>query len=527
MWCGRPLAALAMLGVLTTACTDGSVDRAVGGRTSASPPAVAGAEPSGSDAGRVRVTTVAELDELVTSLVVADDEREMLVATRSGRLRRLVRREVRGSTVPTLVDGLVLDLSDRVTTEFDRGFLNMAMVDGGRSLVVMYVGPDGDLFIEQYPFEPGQPIDREAVRPLLTLRWRYPFHHGGGLALDAEGNLLLALGEKGLSLPGIPASQDPDLLLGGILSIPADVLSGEETSWEPTPDQMFARGLRNPWRIALGPTGDVWIGDVGNLVAEEIDVVPADAIGREVVNFGYPYYEGTTQRSREKPQGEFVEPVLERVRDEGVCGMVLGAVYRGTALGALRGEVMHSDLCDPEIRAFSFRDGRVVRDRGVGLFPAPVVAFAEGAGGELYGLGSTGGIYRLDPAGWEVDHLDQRVDASSSSTTEPVEKVQCGVAEATEPLDYLGDADPETLRQELAMARAQLAERVPMVPPDARRAAKEIERFIGELDDVLAVVGWDIEDPALASLRAQMIDATGPFEHFPEAIAELFNSSCS
>jgi PKD repeat protein/glucose/arabinose dehydrogenase len=56
--------------------------------------------------------------------------------------------------------------------------------------------------------------------------------------------------------------------------------------------RIVSYGFRNPYRMAIRPgTRDVWIGDVGAGIAEEIDRVtdPADAT---VENFGWPCYEG-------------------------------------------------------------------------------------------------------------------------------------------------------------------------------------------------------------------------------------------
>ncbi len=59
-----------------------------------------------------------------------------------------------------------------------------------------------------------------------------------------------------------------------------------------TDERIVAYGLRNPFRITARPgTNEIWIGDVGWNVWEEINrsVDPTDA---EVENFGWPCYEG-------------------------------------------------------------------------------------------------------------------------------------------------------------------------------------------------------------------------------------------
>jgi PKD repeat protein/glucose/arabinose dehydrogenase len=56
--------------------------------------------------------------------------------------------------------------------------------------------------------------------------------------------------------------------------------------------RIVAYGFRNPYRVTVRPgTREVWVGDVGAGIAEEIDRVP-DPADATVENFGWPCYEG-------------------------------------------------------------------------------------------------------------------------------------------------------------------------------------------------------------------------------------------
>ncbi|HKB69292.1 MAG TPA: PQQ-dependent sugar dehydrogenase [Thermoanaerobaculia bacterium] len=58
--------------------------------------------------------------------------------------------------------------------------------------------------------------------------------------------------------------------------------------------RIVVEGLRQPFRFTIRPnTNELWIGDVGNEVWEEIDSAPSPAT--EVKNFGWPCYEGPDQ----------------------------------------------------------------------------------------------------------------------------------------------------------------------------------------------------------------------------------------
>src|SRR5690606_11839326 len=57
-------------------------------------------------------------------------------------------------------------------------------------------------------------------------------------------------------------------------------------------DEIWAIGLRNPWRIAIDPlNGDFYIADVGEWLREEVNYVPAGTGGGR--HFGWHCWEGT------------------------------------------------------------------------------------------------------------------------------------------------------------------------------------------------------------------------------------------
>jgi glucose/arabinose dehydrogenase/PKD repeat protein len=93
------------------------------------------------------------------------------------------------------------------------------------------------------------------------------------------------------------AGADPTSLDGAILRV--DPATGEgapgnpfASSADPNARRIIAYGLRNPFRITARPgTSEVWIGDVGWGIWEEINRIadPAEGVAE---NFGWPCYEG-------------------------------------------------------------------------------------------------------------------------------------------------------------------------------------------------------------------------------------------
>ena len=123
--------------------------------------------------------------------------------------------------------------------------------------------------------------------------------------------------------------------------------------------EIWAYGLRNPWRFSFDRlTGDLWIGDVGQIDWEEVDFVPAGNPGG--VNFGWPYCEGThdgiagtCSSIPSRP------PLLEYSHDaSGGLSVTGGYVYRGDRLPSLYGAYLYADFGAPR------SSGRARRRRG-------------------------------------------------------------------------------------------------------------------------------------------------------------------
>ncbi|GAA1876788.1 PQQ-dependent sugar dehydrogenase [Asanoa iriomotensis] len=77
-------------------------------------------------------------------------------------------------------------------------------------------------------------------------------------------------------------------------ALPDNPMAG---SSDPNTRRILAYGLRNPYRWAFRPgTSEVWFGDVGWRLWEEIDRLP-DPLNSPVENFGWPCYEGDIRQN--------------------------------------------------------------------------------------------------------------------------------------------------------------------------------------------------------------------------------------
>ena len=211
------------------------------------------------DTVRVADTVVARLatyrlepvaSDFALPVTVQADGNGLLVAQQGGRIVR-----PNGS--------LAYDLSALVPTDlnFVGGLLNLLVADG-RAFVFLTTA-DAKVLVGEV---------RAARLDTLVLASGFGVqHHGGGLALH-RGRLLVGFGDGDTGTGRGPG------LNGRLVAI--DLTSRERTE--------LARGLRNPWRMAL--RGDsLWIADAGDRAWEEIDVLD---LNRPPVDFGWGVSEG-------------------------------------------------------------------------------------------------------------------------------------------------------------------------------------------------------------------------------------------
>ena len=308
-----------------------------------------------------------------------------------------------------------LDLGDLVRSGGEQGLLGMTFDPKGQHLYVHYSGRAGETLVVEYTVsiagERPALTATSTVRTLLTVEQPQPNHNGGALVFGPDGMLYLGLGDGGAA--GDTGSghasggngQSPDTLLGKILRIdptgragaPYQIPPGNPFASGGGRPEIFATGLRNPWRFSFDAgTDDLWIGDVGQNAWEEIDAIAFDdAAG---ANFGWPILEGTHPFRSDVAPGT-VLPVLDISHGDGDCAVVGGYVYRGRAIPDLVGAYVYADNCNGKIRALRLApDGTVELMRELGVEANGITSFGQDRSGELYVLTGAAGVFRISPA---------------------------------------------------------------------------------------------------------------------------------
>lgn len=236
-------------------------------------------------------------------------------------------------------------------------------------------------------------------------------HHGGQIQFGPDGYLYLGLGDGGGQRDPDEMGQNTTTFMGSILRIDIDrrVPGRAYAIPEDNPfadgtrhmKEVFAYGLRNPWRFSFGPDGALLVADVGQDAFEEINVVTAGG------NYGWSVKEGAEcfAPARERKLGvacddpSLVDPLHSYGRGEG--GAVIGGyVYTGAAIPALAGRYVFGDNTNGRIWGLEFPDPELDEApviSALGEFNWWITTFGQGPDGELYVAGWDGRIFKIVP----------------------------------------------------------------------------------------------------------------------------------
>ncbi len=306
-----------------------------------------------------------------------------------------------GSSTPTVF----LDISSKVrSTDNEQGLLGLTFhpfYASNRRFFVNYTRqPDGATVIAEYQTSSANAnLADTAEKVILTIAQPASNHNGGMIEFGRDGFLYIGMGDGGLANDPNNRAQSINDLLGKMLRIDIDqrTLQTEYASPVDNPffgalpgrDEIWAYGLRNPWRFSFDRlTGDLYVGDVGQNFVEEVDIVTKNG------NYGWRVLEGTRCTGNGPASCTalgFLPPILEYNHSGGRCSITGGYVYRGTQNSLPFGSYVYADFCSGEIFLWLNNTQQLLLDTTLSIS-----SFGEDEAGEIYVVSLSGSIYRIN-----------------------------------------------------------------------------------------------------------------------------------
>ena len=290
--------------------------------------------------------------------------------------------------------------------------------NSNRYFFVWYTNTTGAVTLARYQrnISNADIADVSSARVLLTIpKPGSPYftnHNGGKIIFGNDGMLFIGTGDGGSGGDPFANAQNGNSLFGKMLRInvnsfatspPFYTIPADNPFASPADgirDEIYATGLRNPWRWSFDrANGDMWIGDVGQDLWEEVNWLPAGSTA--AVNYGWRCYEGAHIYSGGGcTPTDTVSPVFEYPHNGTTGGFSItgGYVYRGPdpANAALLGYYITTDYVSTNLW--------LIKPNGIGGFTTykqagvlnNISSFGEGADGTLYALRrSTGTLYKV------------------------------------------------------------------------------------------------------------------------------------
>jgi len=317
--------------------------------------------------------------------VPGNDSRLVIVMEKTGKARigRIGEPEKPAEGFETLFER-------QVRTASEQGLLGLAFHPKFPTNGLIYVNYDPEdgamrTRISELRVTPGNKTAGDE-RVLFEVDQPYGNHKGGQLAFGPDGLLYIGLGDGGSRGDPHGNGQRLDTLLGKILRIDVDGRDGARPYAIPKDNpfvskagargEIFAYGLRNPWRFIFDPKGRLVVADVGQDAWEEIDLVAAGD------NLGWNAREG--RHCHHPPNGcrtqGVVEPIFEYGHELG-RSVIGGVVPTGPAARELSGRYLCADFVSGRFWALELPSGAATPLGKLDVMPS---TFGRDAAGNAY-----------------------------------------------------------------------------------------------------------------------------------------------
>jgi glucose/arabinose dehydrogenase len=290
----------------------------------------------------------------------------------------------------------------------EKGLLGLAFHPGYAQNGYFYVNytDKRNTVIARYTRKSAKEADPESAEVLLTFPQPYDNHNGGQLAFGLDGCLYIGTGDGGSSGDPHNNAQNPSSLLGKILRIDVDNPSADMPYGIPVDnpyfgneegyrEEIYALGLRNPWRFSFDEAGALWVADVGQNAREEIDIVENGG------NYGWNVMEGTRdyKDNPDVDMAALIPPIWEYAHGDHNDCITGGYVYSSDAIPDLMGRYIYGDFESGRIWCLWIDGGGEVHNQELLDTDLLISSFGIDEHGDIRIVDLNGKVYRLMVSG--------------------------------------------------------------------------------------------------------------------------------
>lgn len=357
------------------------------------------------------------------------DNDDLYVVERGGTIRIL------GAGENTPPAEAWLDIN--VGTTFEQGMYSMAFHPDFANTPMVYVSyadaGSGATAVDEFEVAADGSVMMESRRRVIAVGQFAANHNGGQIAFGPDDYLYMSPGDGGEGNDLCQNGQRNDTLLGSMIRIdpagdgnadqstpacdpvasPGDCGCGGEDNLDYSipddnpfvgvdgADEIFATGVRNPWRFSFDPiNGDLYIADVGQGAREEVTILELGDNGgwndMEGFNcFGDGNCDTAAAAGTVNADGLRM-PITDYDHMGGRCSITGLGNYRSCESPAFDGLYFYGDLCSREIYAVGW-DGTTATEVDVGTVGSDLVGGGYNAYGDVYLTLQNGEILRVAP----------------------------------------------------------------------------------------------------------------------------------
>lgn len=335
-------------------------------------------------------------DRPVLAVPDPSDPARLFVVEQGGRVKILEP----GATTAPADNFLDIDVKNKVPMEIgpEQGLLGFAFHPDYPTDPRVYVNYNPGMwqgaaptYVAEFKVDANDPNKADPASERLVIAIDQPAsnHNGGMITFGPDGYLYIGMGDGGgsndqfdtgrdfkalhskllridVEPDGTPDSNKPcgqcDMLDGFDYTVPADNPFVGDDNYAP---EIWAVGLRNPWRFSFDTDGTLYVGDVGQNQHEEVDIATKGA------DYGWSLMEGNNCFSGNcdtsaPPNGVnsqgFTAPIAEYPHGDD-CSITGASVYRGCQVPGWAGTYLYGDYCSGKVYGLVW-DGNTVQDLG-------------------------------------------------------------------------------------------------------------------------------------------------------------------